>query len=370
MIALFCSFLHKILGLKLHFTAHYCGLTAIFYLSDNPGGEDLSRPVLIHSHSTLPVTATMASLPVPQISVEKPGAHPVSQPQQKTFDQALTNPQGFYQPPEQPGSQSPPQTQVPLDLTSRSLPQTQHQHKAHHHLQPTNLQTTTSLYSQLHFSSRSQTKHQVHHQTQPQEKMQSQSQLQVHLSPQTATHPQTPQPTLQHISHTHPRIHTHTKLQPQSPSSTQPQTIRHPQSKTTQDPQLTMQPQSKAQPRTLLLQTMTVPEPKGESKAQTPALPKKPWPRTWDRQQPPNVRRRPQLQPPSKIPIPHSQPFVQPKTQTQSLPEPLPKPHPASRPQPQPELQFQSQTRTFSDPNNITPGQAGSMGKNSTFCHQ
>ncbi|XP_028992543.1 target of Nesh-SH3 isoform X2 [Betta splendens] len=337
------------------------------------GGEDLSRPVLIHSPlvplvsellpTTLHITATTTSLPLPHIDVDKPGAHPNSHNKEKPLVQDLPKAQvqDYYQPSEQPkpqpqpGSQSPPQTQAPLELSSQVSPQTLPQHITHRQLQP-KLQTTTPIHSKLEVSSRSQIKHQVHHQTQPQQK--TQSKMLVQSTPKTTAHAQTPQPTLQHISHTPPRTHSYTELQPQSPteSTNHPQTTRQPQVAITQEPQLTIQSQSSAQLKTVFFQTTTLPQPKDQSKPQTPALPKKPEPRTWNRQQPPNGRRRPH----TKKPASHSQLIVQPRTPTQFLPEPLPKPHPASSPQPQPELQFQSQTRTYSEHNKITPRQTGS----------
>ncbi|XP_054471147.1 target of Nesh-SH3 isoform X1 [Anoplopoma fimbria] len=388
------------------------------------GGGDLSTSVLpqimevpLAPKSRLPlhITASFASVPVPQKNVKEHGEHPLSKPQQKPPSHPKPQPtsqpilQTQTQPKPHPTYQPLPQTQPQPHPTSQPIPQTQTQTqlpfqpksqslpKPHPQSQP---QTPTQLQAEIQPQPTLQPKYQAQPRTQPYPK----TQAKVQTSPQATpvAHPQIHQSKLHNIPQTQqavPKIRTLrkklrfglTKPQPQFRTTTKPQIQTQPKTnpkpqpqhplKTNPEPQLTTKQQSKDQtttkPKISFSQPKlrTQPQPKGQPKARTQPEPKyqpKPKtqsqknkqpkppgkPRTRDQQEPhPKIQPRPQTQPPTKI-------KAQPVSHIQPIPKPQPFPNaqtqstlePLPRPQPQPGIQ--SQTRTYSDPTKVTPRQA------------
>ncbi|XP_068561156.1 target of Nesh-SH3 isoform X1 [Cebidichthys violaceus] len=295
------------------------------------------------SRLPLQITATIASVPVPQKNVKEHGEHLLSQPQQNPPSQPLAQPR----PPPQPNSQ----TQKPqLKRWVNAPPQPQPQPKPllQTHPQP---QPTSQPIRQTQLPPQPQPTSQPIRQTQPQPQPQPTSQ------PIRLTQPQPqPQPTSQPILQTqlqpktHPTYQPIHQMQPQPYPGSQPIPQTQPQSQlqSTPQPKLQTQPQSQSRPK-----------PHPQLQPQTPTqLQAEPQHRPTLQ---PKYQAQPRTQPhpknPSKVPT-HPQPtaVAQPTLpripQTQNI---LPKIKIQPQPQPQFRTTTQPQTRTQPKTNSQLP---------------
>ncbi|XP_008299587.1 target of Nesh-SH3-like isoform X2 [Stegastes partitus] len=276
------------------------------------GGGDLYRSVLPpfleaplapKLHSSVPITATMASVPVPNANVDKQGGHPrqkpVSQPHAQPPPKSRLQP--YYRPPLQPKSQ-PQQPQVMPQVKAQPVP------KPHGQTKPQPIATP-----------------QPKLQTQPQPKATPQPIPQTQPQPQTVQPKLQTQPQLQATSH--PIMQTHSRLQSQPKSHPQSNHQTTPQFQSAPQPQPTLKTKHQAQPQT------------------QPQLKPQPQPRVQLAAQPTPVAQ-PRINQPTRQHKPHAQEIL-PKTYTQ--------PQTQSPIQRQTQSPIQRQTQTQPQPKTPQP---------------